>query len=150
MSWSRAFHVPIITPEWLDAPHNLRDAGEYIQQLPRAQHERPEWQAAAEMLLAAVEGSGPLMFAETTMRKSVNTGKPALNRHQVARGGGNSPRRHRQRIRRLGVDDALRVGVLNLPPVVWLVLVVEVSDSRYVRRMAVNPGPMSCCLLGSE
>jgi hypothetical protein len=45
---------------------------------------------------------------------------------------------------------ALRDGVLNLPPVIRLVLVVEVSDSRDVRRMAVNPGPMSCRLLGSE
>jgi len=29
------------------------------------------------MLLAAVEGGGPLMFAETAMRKAVNAGKPA-------------------------------------------------------------------------
>ena len=43
-----------------------------------------------------------------------------------------------------------RVGALNLPPVVRLVLVVEVSDSRDVRRVAVNPGPMRCRLLGSE
>ena len=59
-------------------------------------------------------------------------------------------RRPRDRTRSLGIDDALRVGVLNLPPVVRLVLVVEVSDSRDVWRMAVNPGPMRCRLLGSE
>jgi hypothetical protein len=41
-------------------------------------------------------------------------------------------------------------AVLNLPPVIRLVLVVEVSDSRDVRRMAVNPGPMRRGLLGSE
>jgi hypothetical protein len=55
----------------------LRDAGEYIQQLPRATHERPARQIAAEMLLEAVEGKGPLTFAEIAMRKAVNAGKPA-------------------------------------------------------------------------
>ena len=75
-SWSRAFHVPIHLPDGrvLRTP---RDAGEYIQELPRATHERPEWQIAAEMLLEAVEGKGPLIFAEIAIRKAVNAGKPA-------------------------------------------------------------------------
>ena len=55
----------------------LRDAGEYIQALPRGKYKQPEWQIAAEMLLAAVEGSGPLMFAEIAMRKAVNAEKKA-------------------------------------------------------------------------
>jgi hypothetical protein len=76
MSWSRAFHVPITTPDGLML-RTLRDAGEYIQALPRAKYKQPEWQIAAETLLAAVEGSGPLMFAEIAMRKAVNAGKPA-------------------------------------------------------------------------
>ena len=76
MSWSRAFHVPITTPDGLML-RTLRDAGEYIQALPRGKYKQPEWQIAAEMLLAAVEGSGPLMFAEIAMRKAVNAGKPA-------------------------------------------------------------------------
>ena len=38
---------------------------------PGAKHKRPEWQIAAEMVLAAVEGSGPLMFAEIAIRKRV-------------------------------------------------------------------------------
>ena len=54
------------------------------------------------------------------------------------------------RIRLLGIDDGLRVGVLNLPPVIRLILVVEVADPRDVRRVAVNPGPMRRRLLGSE
>ena len=53
----------------------LRDAGEYMQALPRAKYKQPEWQVAAEMLLAAVEGSGPLMFAEIAMRKAVHAEK---------------------------------------------------------------------------
>ena len=76
MSWSRAFHVPITTLDGLML-RTLRDAGEYIQALPRAQHKQPEWPVAAETLLATVEGSGPLMFAEIAMRKAVNAGKPA-------------------------------------------------------------------------
>jgi hypothetical protein len=72
MSWSRAFHVPITTPDSLML-RTLRDAGEYMQALPRAKSQRPEWQTAAEMLLEAVEGKGPLMFAEIAMRKAVNT-----------------------------------------------------------------------------
>ena len=70
MSWSRSFHVPITTPDGLKL-RTLRDAGEYIQALPGAKHKRPEWQIAAEMVLAAVEGSGPLMFAEIVIRKRV-------------------------------------------------------------------------------
>ena len=42
-----------------------------MQALPGAKHKRPEWQIAAEMVLAAVEGSGPLMFAEIAMRKAL-------------------------------------------------------------------------------
>ena len=55
----------------------LRDAGEYIQALPRGKYKQPEWQIAAEMLLAAVEGSGPLMFAEIAMRKALNAERKA-------------------------------------------------------------------------
>ena len=55
----------------------LRDAGEYIQALPRGKYRQPEWQIAAEMLLAAVEGSGPLMFAEIAMRKALNAERKA-------------------------------------------------------------------------
>ena len=49
----------------------LRDAGDYIQALPGAKHKRVEWQIAAEMVLEAVEGKGPLMFAEIAMRKAL-------------------------------------------------------------------------------
>jgi len=85
MSWSRAFHVPITTPDGLML-RTLRDAGEYIQALPRAKLKQPEWEIAAEMLLAAVEGSGPLMFAEIALRKAVNLGKPAPEPTQRRKG----------------------------------------------------------------
>ena len=73
MSWSRAFHIPIPLPDGR-VLRTLRDAGEYIQGLPKAVHQRPEWQVAAEMLLEAVEGKGPL-FAEIAMRKAVHAEK---------------------------------------------------------------------------
>jgi hypothetical protein len=76
MPWSRAFHVPITTPDGLTL-RTLRDAGEYIQALPRAKSQLPEWQTAAETLLAAVEGNGPLMFAEIAMRKALNAERKA-------------------------------------------------------------------------
>jgi hypothetical protein len=76
MSWSLAFHIPITTPDGLML-RTLRDAGEYIQALPRGKYKQPEWQVAAETLLAAVEGTGPLMFAEIAMRKAVKAEKKA-------------------------------------------------------------------------
>ena len=75
MSWSRAFHIPIPLPDGR-VLRTLRDAGEYIQELPKAIHQRPEWQIVAERLLEAVEGKS-LMFAEAAIRKAVNAGKPA-------------------------------------------------------------------------
>jgi hypothetical protein len=39
--------------------------------LPRGKYKQPERQIAAEMLLAAVEDRGPLMFAEIAMRKAL-------------------------------------------------------------------------------
>ena len=76
MSWSLRFHIPIALPDGRELV-SLRDAGEYIQSLPKAKHERPEWQLAVEMLIAAVEERGPLMFAEIAVRKAVNAGKTA-------------------------------------------------------------------------
>jgi hypothetical protein len=76
MSWSRAFHVPIPLPDGRML-RTLHDAGDYIRALPGAKHKRPEWQVAAEMLVAAVEGTGPLMFAEIAIRRALKAGKKA-------------------------------------------------------------------------
>jgi hypothetical protein len=75
VSWSLRFHIPIALPDGRDLL-TLRDAGEYIQSLSKAKHRRPEWLLAVEMLIAAVEERGSLMFAEIAVRKAVNTGKP--------------------------------------------------------------------------
>jgi hypothetical protein len=41
----------------------LHDAAEYITELPRAEHDGDEWQAAMEALLLVAEQDGPAMFA---------------------------------------------------------------------------------------
>ena len=71
MSWSRQFDDPIVLRDGR-VLRTLRDAGEYIQALPKRKHEMTEWQIAAEMLMAAVDGRSPLMFAEIAMRKALH------------------------------------------------------------------------------
>jgi hypothetical protein len=68
MSWSRQFDEPIPLP----------DGGElrYIEALPKAKHQRPEWQTATEMLLMAAEGRGPMIFAHIAMLKALNAWNP--------------------------------------------------------------------------
>jgi hypothetical protein len=41
----------------------LRDAAEYITELPKAEHDAEEWQAAMQALLLVAEHDGPTMFA---------------------------------------------------------------------------------------
>jgi hypothetical protein len=41
----------------------LRDAADYITQLPKAEHDADEWQAAMQALLLVAEHDGPPMFA---------------------------------------------------------------------------------------
>ena len=52
----------------------LRDAALYITELPKAQHDADEWQAAMQALLLVAEQDGPAMFARIGVMK-------ALNRH---------------------------------------------------------------------
>ncbi len=52
----------------------LRDAALYITELPKAEHDADEWQAAMEALLLVAEHDGPSMFARIGVMK-------ALNRH---------------------------------------------------------------------
>jgi succinylarginine dihydrolase len=45
MGWEQTFHDPIELPDDR-VLRTLRDAGHYIQELPRAVQDRPEWQTA--------------------------------------------------------------------------------------------------------
>jgi hypothetical protein len=71
--WKRSFDDPIELPDGRQFV-TLKDAADYIVKLPKAEQDLPEWQAAAEALLMAVEDRGPLMHARIGMLR-------ALNRH---------------------------------------------------------------------
>ncbi len=54
--WSRKFDEPIPLPTGRQLV-TLKDAGEYIAKLPKAEHTAMEWQTAMEALLLAVRGA---------------------------------------------------------------------------------------------
>jgi hypothetical protein len=49
----------------------LLDPGQYVAELPEAQHERPEWQRATALLLSAAEGRAPIMFANAALFRAI-------------------------------------------------------------------------------
>ncbi len=54
MSWDQRFFDPITVPGRKPLV-TLRDAAEYITELPKAEHDTDEWQAAMEALLLVAE-----------------------------------------------------------------------------------------------
>jgi hypothetical protein len=50
----------------------LYDVGHYAIALPKAVQERVGWRTAAEMLIAAVEGQRPVIFAEIAVRQALH------------------------------------------------------------------------------
>jgi hypothetical protein len=50
----------------------LRDAAEYITELPKAEHDTAEWQAAMQALLLVVEHNGPTIFARIGIMRALN------------------------------------------------------------------------------
>jgi hypothetical protein len=71
--WSRAFGESITLPNGKTLV-TLRDAASYFTELPKAEHEAFEWQAAMEALILVAEHDGPTMFARIGVMR-------ALNRH---------------------------------------------------------------------
>jgi hypothetical protein len=76
MGWSARFVDPIILPDGRKLL-TLRDAATYIAELPKAEHDAEECQAAMETLLLVAERDGPEMMARIGMMR-------ALNRHGMA------------------------------------------------------------------
>ncbi|GLR87754.1 hypothetical protein [Bradyrhizobium iriomotense] len=70
--WGRPSDEPIAVPGGKLV--TLRDAGHYIAGLPKAVHDRPEWQAAMEALMLVVERGGPTMFARIGIMRALNAG----------------------------------------------------------------------------
>jgi hypothetical protein len=73
VSWDQQFFDPIELPKGKKLV-TLRDAALYITELPKAEHDAQEWQAAMEALLLVAESGGPTMFARIGVMR-------ALNRH---------------------------------------------------------------------
>jgi hypothetical protein len=73
VSWDQRFSEPIIVPKGKPLA-TLRDAGDYISRLPKAEHEAREWQTAVQCLMQAADKRGPIEFARMGMLQ-------ALNRH---------------------------------------------------------------------
>ncbi|MFY9958807.1 MAG: hypothetical protein WAK54_37755 [Bradyrhizobium sp.] len=73
MTTTRAPSPPISLPDSRQLV-TLRDAGDYITKLPKAEHEAPEWQAATEALILVATQGGATMFARIGVMQ-------ALNRH---------------------------------------------------------------------
>lgn len=64
--WERKFEDPIPLPGGGEL-RSLRDAGNYIQSLPKAKQQQQAWQTATEALLLVVNQNGPTMFARIGM-----------------------------------------------------------------------------------
>jgi hypothetical protein len=62
VSWDQRFFDPIILPGRKPLV-TLRDAAEYITELPKAEHDADEWHDGMEALLLVAEHDGPTMFA---------------------------------------------------------------------------------------
>ena len=75
MSWERPFDQPIPLPSGPPA-RTLRDAANYIKNLPRSEHDTPEWRLAIQMLIDAAEDRGPMLFAKMGIIRAVNRKRP--------------------------------------------------------------------------
>ena len=62
MSWDRPFAQPVPLPKGPPA-QTLRDAADYIRNLPQPEREGQEWRLAIQMLIDAAEDRGPMLFA---------------------------------------------------------------------------------------
>jgi hypothetical protein len=73
--WGRRFEpsIPVQNGRSLFA---LRDAGKFIEALPKAEQQAPRWRTAIEMLLFAAEKSAPTMMARIGMMKALHDREP--------------------------------------------------------------------------
>ena len=71
MSWDREFSEPILLSKGKKLT-TLRDAALYITELPKAEHDAEQWQAAMQALLLVAERDGPTMFARIGVMRAIN------------------------------------------------------------------------------
>jgi hypothetical protein len=68
--WYVHFREPILTPKGA-LLITLRDAGDYITRLPKAEHDTKAWQTAMHCLLQAADSGGPTDFARIGMMQAL-------------------------------------------------------------------------------
>jgi hypothetical protein len=71
MGWDAEFSEPILLPKGKKLT-TLRDAALYITELPKAEYDAEEWQAAMQALLLVAEHGGPTMFARIGVMRAIN------------------------------------------------------------------------------
>ena len=71
MRREQLFFDPIDLPDGRTL-RSFRDADEFIQSLPSATQDRPEWRTATESLLLVVECNGDPMFARIGIMRALN------------------------------------------------------------------------------
>jgi hypothetical protein len=70
LSWSAEFDDPIQLAKGRQFV-TLRDAGNYITKLPKAEHDAPERRAAMEALILVTTLDGPTMFARIGIMRAL-------------------------------------------------------------------------------
>ena len=68
---TRVFDPIVINGKTL---RTLRDAAQYITELPKAEHDADEWQTAIESLILVAELGDPTMFARIGIMRALNRG----------------------------------------------------------------------------
>jgi hypothetical protein len=74
MPWSVRFDDPIVLPKNGRELVTLKDAGNYITKLPKAEHDAPEWQPAMEALILVAEKGGPADRPHARLEPARRTG----------------------------------------------------------------------------
>jgi hypothetical protein len=96
VSWDRPFDQPVPLLNGASA-RTLRDAANYIRQLPKSEHDSQEWRLAIQILIDAAEDRGPMLFAKMGLQRAMNrnvsrvlnasrTDHPHRERRKLARG----------------------------------------------------------------
>jgi hypothetical protein len=73
MSWDRPFAQPVPLPAGAPA-RTLRNAADYIRNLPQSERDRQEWRLAVQMLIDAAEDRGPMLFARMGIIRALEAG----------------------------------------------------------------------------
>jgi hypothetical protein len=77
VSWDQRFFDPIELPNGRKLV-TLRDATEYISELPEAEHGLPHWVTAIECLMLVAEHNRPTMFARIAMMQALLRDEPRV------------------------------------------------------------------------